>query len=75
MAIAITIPRLGWNMDEGRLRRLAQGTTASPSARATRCSRLEGEKATQDIEAIDAGHPADPADGAGRRRPSSPSAR
>src|SRR5215831_13850603 len=54
MAIAITIPRLGWNMDEGVfigwLKRDGEPIRAGDPL-----FTLEGEKATQDIEASDAG--------------------
>jgi pyruvate dehydrogenase E2 component (dihydrolipoamide acetyltransferase) len=54
MAIAITIPRLGWNMDEGVfvgwLKRDGEAIRAGDPL-----FTLEGEKAAQDIEAIEAG--------------------
>ncbi|MFO0918353.1 MAG: dihydrolipoamide acetyltransferase family protein [Planctomycetaceae bacterium] len=54
MPIEITIPRLGWSMDEGIflgwLKR--DGDAISPG---DALFQLEGEKAVQDIEAIDAG--------------------
>ena len=54
MAIAITIPRLGWNMDEGVfagwLKR--DGETVVPGEP---LFSLEGDKATQDVESIDPG--------------------
>ncbi len=54
MAITITIPRLGWNMDQGVfIGWLKQeGETVRPG---DPLFTLEGEKATQDIEASDAG--------------------
>jgi pyruvate dehydrogenase E2 component (dihydrolipoamide acetyltransferase) len=54
MAITITIPRLGWNMDQGVfIGWLKQdGETIRPG---DPLFTLEGEKATQDIEASDAG--------------------
>ena len=57
MAIAITIPRLGWNMDEGVfvgwLKQDGEAIRAGDPL-----FTLEGEKAAQDIEAIEAGYPA-----------------
>src|SRR5215472_14250341 len=54
MAIAITIPRLGWNMDQGVfigwLKRDGEPIRAGDPL-----FTLEGEKATQDIEANDPG--------------------
>src|SRR3954449_3171217 len=54
MPIAITIPRLGWNMDEGVfagwLKRDGEAVRAGEPLFS-----LEGEKATQDVEAIDDG--------------------
>ncbi len=54
MAIAITIPRLGWNMEEGVfvgwLKRDGETIRVGDPI-----FTLEGEKATQDIEASDAG--------------------
>ena len=54
MPIAITIPRLGWNMDEGVfvgwLKRDGEAIRAGDPI-----FTLEGEKAAQDIEAIEAG--------------------
>ncbi len=54
MAIEITIPRLGWSMEEGIfsgwLKR--DGDAVQPG---DPLFSLEGEKATQDVEAIDAG--------------------
>src|SRR5437762_12988879 len=54
MAIAITIPRLGWNMDQGVfvgwLKRDGEPIRAGDPL-----FTLEGEKATQDIEANDQG--------------------
>ena len=74
MAIAITIPRLGWNMDEGVfvgwLKHDGEAVRAGDPL-----FTLEGEKATQDIEAIEAGTLRIAADGPRRRRRSWPSAR
>src|SRR6476619_4304180 len=54
MAIEITIPRLGWNMDEGVfagwLKRDGEPVRAGEALFS-----LEGDKATQDVESIDAG--------------------
>ncbi len=54
MAIAITIPRLGWNMDEGVfvgwLKRDGDSIRAGDPLFS-----LEGEKSTQDVESIDEG--------------------
>src|SRR5213592_1967174 len=54
MAIPITIPRLGWNMEEGTfLGWLKQdGETVRPGEM---LFRLESEKAAEDIECLDAG--------------------
>jgi pyruvate dehydrogenase E2 component (dihydrolipoamide acetyltransferase) len=54
MAIEITIPRLGWNMDEGTfvgwLKRDGERVAAGEPL-----FNLEGDKATQEIESIEAG--------------------
>ena len=54
MAIEITIPRLGWNMEEGIfagwLKRDGEAVRAGEPLFS-----LEGDKATQDVEAIDPG--------------------
>src|SRR6266481_4584593 len=54
MAVEITIPRLGWNMEEGVfagwLKRDGDTVKAGEAV-----FRLESEKATQDIECLDAG--------------------
>lgn len=54
MAFEITIPRLGWSMEEGTfVRWLKQdGDTVKPG---DPIFELEGEKAAQDIEAVDGG--------------------
>src|SRR5579883_143644 len=66
MAIAITIPRLGWNMEEGVFVGWLKGD-GEPIRAGDPLFTLEGEKATQDIEANDAGilriPPAAPKDG------------
>jgi pyruvate dehydrogenase E2 component (dihydrolipoamide acetyltransferase) len=54
MAIAITVPRLGWTMDEGIFERWLKQDGDSVQAGEPLFS-LEGEKATQDVEAIDSG--------------------
>jgi pyruvate dehydrogenase E2 component (dihydrolipoamide acetyltransferase) len=54
MAFEITIPRLGWSMEEGTfVRWLKQDGEAISSGEAL--FELEGEKAAQDIEAVDSG--------------------
>lgn len=54
MTITITIPRLGWSMEEGTFGEWLKttGETVSPGEM---LFSLEGEKATQEIEALDAG--------------------
>lgn len=54
MANAITIPRLGWSMEEGVFVRWLKndGDVVRPG---DAVFELEGEKASQDIEAVDAG--------------------
>lgn len=54
MAFEITVPRLGWSMEEGTfVRWLKQdGDTVKPG---DPLFELEGEKAAQDIEAVDSG--------------------
>ena len=70
MAIEITIPRLGWNMDEGVfagwLKR--EGELVRPGEP---LFSLEGDKATQDVESVDPGvlKIPDDAPGAGDRVP------
>ncbi|MDB5353507.1 MAG: 2-oxo acid dehydrogenase subunit [Planctomycetota bacterium] len=54
MAIAITIPRLGWNMDEGVFVGWLKHD-GDPIRAGDPLFSLEGEKATQDVESIDAG--------------------
>jgi len=54
MAIAITIPRLTWNMDEGVFVGWLK-EDGEPVRAGDPLFTLEGEKATQDIEASDAG--------------------
>src|SRR5262245_59683841 len=54
MPIPISIPRLGWNMEEGIFVEWlkADGARVKPG---DSVFRLEGEKATEDIETLDAG--------------------
>lgn len=54
MPITITIPRLGWSMEEGTFGEWlkAAGESVTPGEM---LFSLEGEKATQEIEALDAG--------------------
>ena len=62
MAIAITIPRLGWNMDEG----VFVGWLKSDGQRVAAGDplfTLEGDKATQDIESLETGILRIPPDG------------
>src|SRR6478672_5527037 len=62
MPIPVSIPRLGWNMEEGIFVEWLEtdGDTVK-SGDAVFC--LEGEKATEDIESLDAGTLHIPADG------------
>ena len=54
MAIPVTVPRLGWNMEEGTFVEWlkADGDVVRPG---DVVFRLEGEKAAEDVEAIDGG--------------------
>jgi len=54
MPISVTVPRLGWNMDEGTFVEWlkADGATVLPG---DVVFRLEGEKAIEEIESLDAG--------------------
>src|SRR5262245_32801796 len=54
MPIPVTIPRLGWTMDEGTFVgwRKADGDAVRPG---DVLFQLEGEKATEDVESLDAG--------------------
>lgn len=54
MPIPVTIPRLGWNMDEGTFVEWlkADGDAVRPG---DAVFRLEGEKATEDVESLDGG--------------------
>ena len=62
MAIEVTIPRLGWNMEEGTflgwLKRDGQPTAAGEPLFS-----LEGDKATQDVESLENGILRIPTDG------------
>ncbi|MBM3979280.1 MAG: 2-oxo acid dehydrogenase subunit E2 [Planctomycetes bacterium] len=62
MPIPVTIPRLGWNMEEGVFVEWlkADGDPVKPG---DAVFRLEGEKATEDIESLDAGTLHVPANG------------
>lgn len=62
MAIPITIPRLGWNMEEGTFIGWLKPDGAAIRAGETLFS-LESEKATEDIECLDAGILRIPPDG------------
>ncbi|MFM7862695.1 MAG: biotin/lipoyl-containing protein, partial [Planctomycetaceae bacterium] len=61
MAVQITIPRLGWSMEEGTFAgwRKADGDVVR---RGDVLFELEGEKALQEIEAVDEGTLRIPAD-------------
>jgi pyruvate/2-oxoglutarate dehydrogenase complex dihydrolipoamide acyltransferase (E2) component len=54
MAVAITIPRLGWNMDEGVFAGWLKqdGDEVRPG---DALFRLESDKATEDVESLDGG--------------------
>lgn len=54
MAVAITIPRLGWNMDQGVFVGWLKGP-GEPVQAGEPLFTLEGEKAAQDVEAIESG--------------------
>src|SRR3954453_16004427 len=54
MPFAITIPRLGWSMEEGTLVRWLKNEGDFVKA-GNAVFELEGEKAAQDIEAVDSG--------------------
>ncbi len=55
MAIEIVVPRLGWSMERGIFVRWLKGDGESVR-RGDPLFEIEGEKAVQEIEAIDAGH-------------------
>jgi pyruvate dehydrogenase E2 component (dihydrolipoamide acetyltransferase) len=67
MAIAITIPRLDWSMEEGTFVewRKRDGDAIRPG---DQIYVLESEKAAQEIEALDSGILRIPADGPSRAR-------
>ena len=73
MAIEITIPRLGWNMEEGIFVGWLK-QDGDPVGAGDPLFSLEGEKATQDVEAIDDGHPRIAGEHRRGRRRRSPSA-
>ncbi len=54
MAVAITIPRLGWNMDQGVFVGWLKGP-GDPVQAGEPLFTLEGEKAAQDVESIESG--------------------
>ena len=62
MPIPVSIPRLGWNMEEGIFVEWlkADGDGVKPG---DAVFRLEGEKATEDVETLDAGTLHIPANG------------
>src|SRR3954452_21891878 len=62
MAIPITVPRLGWNMEEGVFGGWLKADGA-PVRAGEALFTLEGEKATEDIEGFDDGVLHIPADG------------
>ncbi|MFO0796620.1 MAG: dihydrolipoamide acetyltransferase family protein [Gemmataceae bacterium] len=54
MSIPVTVPRLGWNMEEGTFVEwvAADGAAVTPG---TVLFRLEGDKAVEEVESLDAG--------------------
>src|SRR5215217_7769083 len=54
MAIPVTVPRLGWTMEEGTFVEWLKAD-GDPVRLGDAVFRLEGEKAAEDIEALDAG--------------------
>ncbi len=54
MAIEVTIPRLGWNMEEGVFLGWLKGD-GQPVAAGEPLFNLEGDKATQEIESLESG--------------------
>ena len=68
MPIPVTIPRLGWNMEEGIFVDWlkADGDAVQPG---DALFRLESEKATEEIESLDAGMLHIPATSPEARRP------
>ncbi len=69
MAIEITIPRLGWSMEEGVFAGWLKHD-GEPVRAGDPLFSLEGEKATQDVEAIDDGTLSIPSNAPCRRRES-----
>src|SRR5262245_2828073 len=62
MPIPVTIPRLGWNMEEGTFVEWLK-RDGDPVLAGEVVFRLEGEKAAADVESLDAGTLHVPADG------------
>jgi pyruvate dehydrogenase E2 component (dihydrolipoamide acetyltransferase) len=62
MAVEVTIPRLGWNMDEGIFVGWLK-EDGQPIAAGEALFSLEGDKSTEDIESLEAGVLRIPADG------------
>src|SRR4051812_18473489 len=54
MAIPITVPRLGWNMEEGTFGGWLKGD-GDPVRPGEALFTLESEKATEEVESLDAG--------------------
>ena len=69
MASEITIPRLGWNMDEGIFVGWLKAD-GQPVKAGEPLFNLEGDKATQEIESLENRHPAHSARRPQRRRKS-----
>ena len=63
MALEIVVPRLGWSMEQGVFAGWLK-KDGDAVAVGDALFRLEGEKATEDIESLDSRHPAHPANGA-----------
>ncbi len=64
MPIAITVPRLGWNMEEGVFAGWLK-RDGEPVREGEPLFSLEGDKATQDVESIDPGILSIPTDAPG----------
>src|SRR5258707_12191511 len=62
MPIPITVPRLGWNMDEGTFAGWLK-QDGDPVRSGDRVFSLESEKATEEIESLDGGTLHIPTDG------------
>lgn len=62
MAIPITIPRLGWNMEEGTFAAWLK-SDGDPVRPGDQLYALETDKATEDVEGLDAGYLRIPPDG------------